>query len=173
MYESILKGYKFDSINLSQFISKGKGVCFHFAGFTYRLLNSLGVDCKQLDSLGDEQTISGHSFNVVNIDGKSYFLDNTWLSYEIQNGSVFSLAESNNFLESNDKFGHENYKDIIDEYNCDEYDREEIFNSINKVVNWNNNYIIHLHSLRDLFRKHILRKEKCVAKKIEDAIPRR
>ena len=176
MYEEIKTRSNNEDINLAQFISRGRGVCRHFASFTEYILNSLGVKCEKLDSLGDSQlddNPEGHAFNIVKINGKSYFLDNTWIVDEIQNGLVYSLAESNNFLSSNKNFGHEDYKDVLDDYNCDDYSRQEIIDSINRVINWNNNYTIYPQALRDLFRKYILKREKSVAEKIEEAIPRR
>ena len=65
------------------------------------------------------------------------------------------------------------YEDALSDYRCEGYDREEIRKSINRVLNWNQNYKIHPQNLRDLFRKYILKKEKSVDQKIEDAIPRR
>lgn len=176
MYEKSKIAAINEDINLAQFISRGNGVCRHFASFTEYILNSLGVKCEKLDSLGDSQlddNPEGHAFNIVKINGKSYFLDNTWIVDDIQNGLVYSLAESNNFLSSNKNFGHEDYKDVLDDYNCDDYSRQEIIDSINRVINWNNNYTIYPQALRDLFRKYILKREKSVAEKIEEAIPRR
>ena len=161
-----------EDISLPQFVSRGRGVCRHFASFTEYILNSLGVKCERLDSynLNGEE---GHSFNLVEIQGKSYFLDNTWISEKNQIGLLSSLAESNDFLTSNEKFGHEDYKHILDGYNCENYERKKIIDSVNRVINWNNIYVIHPQALRDLFRKYILKKEKSVAERIEDAIPRR
>ena len=83
------------------------------------------------------------------------------------------MAESTNYLTSNEVFGHEDYEDAVSEFQCLNYDRQEIYDSVNRVVNWNNNYIIHSQAIRDLFKKYILKKEKSVAERIEDAIPRR
>jgi len=176
MYEKINQNMDFDDINLAQFVSRGTGVCRHFAHFTKHLLNSLGIDCEKVDSLGNYQDnveVEGHSFNVVTINGIMYFLDNTWLAGRIQNGEVESLDQSTDFLTSNAVFGHEEYEDALSDYRCEGYDREEIRKSINRVLNWNQNYKIHPQNLRDLFRKYILKKEKSVEQKIEDAIPRR
>lgn len=176
MYEKAIKREEFEDINLTQFISVGKGVCRHFASFTKYILNSLEIECEELSSLGDyynNPDSEGHAFNVVKINGKSYFLDNTWLAETIQSGQISSLAESSNFLSSNEIFGHKEYEDVLLDYQCDNYDREEIKRSVNRAMQWNNNYKIHLSSLKDLFRKHILKKEKSIEDKIEEAIPRR
>ena len=151
-------------------------MCRHFAHFTKHLLNSLGIECEKVDSLGNYQDnveVEGHSFNVVTINGIMYFLDNTWLAGRIQSGEIESLDQSTDFLTSNAVFGHEEYEDVLGDYCCEEYDREEIRKSINQVLNWNRNYKIHPQNLRDLFRKYILNKEKTVQQKIEDAIPGR
>lgn len=176
MYEESKSKSNIEDINLFQFISMGKGVCRHFASFTEYILNSLGIDCKKLDSLGNYYegcNLEGHAFNVVNIDGKAYFLDNTWIAESVQKGLIHSLSESSDYLRSNEEFGHTDYDDVISEYQCESYDRQEINDSVDRVIRWNNNYIIHPNALRDLFRRHILKKEKSVAEKIEEAIPRR
>lgn len=176
MCEKSNKREDFDDINLTQFISSGKGVCRHFASFTKYLLNSMNIVCERINSDGDYYNNSeaeGHAFNVVKIDGKMYFLDNTWLAGRIQAGEIRSLAESSDFLTSNNTFGHEEFADALEDYKCEDYNRQEINNSINRVVNWNQNYKIHLSALRDLFRKHILKKEKNIEERIEEAIPRR
>ena len=176
MYEENKTKSNVEDVNLFQFISRGKGVCRHFASFTEYILNSLGIDCKRLDSLSDyneDYNSEGHSFNVVTIDGKSYFLDNTWIVESIQKGIIHSLSESKDYLRSNEEFGHTDYIDILSEHHCESYNRQEINDSVNRVIKWNDNYVIHPNALRDLFRKHILKKEKSVAEKIEEAIPRR
>ena len=176
MYEKSIKKEDFEEINLLQFVSRGKGVCRHFASFTKYLLNSMNIECEKIDADGDYYNNSeaeGHAFNVVKIDGKMYFLDNTWLAGQIQAGEIHSLAESSDFLTSNNTFGHEEFSDALEDYKCEDYNRQEINNSVNRVMGWNQNYKIHPAALRDLFRKHILKKEKNIEEKIEDAIPRR
>lgn len=176
MYEQSNKREDFEDINLTQFISVGKGVCRHFASFTKYLLNSLGVECERVNANGDyynNPDVEGHAFNVVKIDGKMYFLDNTWLTGRIQTGEIHSLSESSDYMTSNTEFGHNDYEDALDDYVCESYNRDEIQKSVERVLNWNKNYIIHPGALRDLFRKHILRKEMSIDEKIENAIPRR
>ena len=175
MCEKIMSNVEFEDINLAQFIIKGKGVCRHFAKFTEYILNSLGIDCETLNSLGGylENSLGGHAFNVVKINGKSYFLDNTWIVEAIQKGLISSLSESTDFLTSNEEFGHEDYKDVVSEYKCESYNRQEIEESVRRVMKWNDNYTIYLEALKDLFRKHILKREKSVSERIESAIPRR
>lgn len=159
-------------INLTQFVTSGKGVCRHFASFTKYLLNSLDIECERVDANGNFD-VEGHSFNVATIDGKMYFLDNTWLAGRMQSGEIQSLAESSDYLTSIVDFGHEDYKDELENYVCESCDREEINKSVARVLNWNKNYIIHPTALRDLFRKHVLKKKSSVEQKIETAIPRR
>lgn len=151
-------------------------MCRHFASFTEYILNSLGIDCKLLESDGpsdEDSNSNGHAFNVVNIDGKSYFLDITWVVESIQKGLIHSLSESSDFLRSNEEFGHEDYNDALSNYQCDSYNRQEIDESVDRVIRWNNNYVIHPNALRDLFRKYILKKEMSVSDRINEAIPRR
>lgn len=176
LYEKNTKDLDSKDINLTQFVTSGKGVCRHFASFTKYLLNSLGVECERVNADGDyygNSSIEGHAFNVVKIDGKMYFLDNTWLAGRMQTGKIHSLAESTDYLASNTDFGHEDYKNELEDYECESYNREEINNAVIRVLNWNQNYKIHPTALRDLFRKHILKKEMSIDQKIENAIPRR
>lgn len=128
-----------------------------------------------IDAYGDYNNpeSEGHAFNVVKIDGKMYFLDNTWLAGQIHAGEIHSLAESSNFLTANNTFGHKEFSNVLEDYKCEDYNRQEINNSVNRIMDWNQNYKIHPTALRDLFRKYILKKEKNIEEKIEDAIPRR
>lgn len=176
LYEKNTKGSDTKDINLTQFVTSGKGVCRHFASFTKYLLNSLDIECEKVDANGDyysNSNVEGHAFNVVKIDGKMYFLDNTWLAGRMQAGEIHFLAESTDYLASNTDFGHEDYKDELEDYECESYNREEINNAVARVLNWNQNYKIHPTALRDLFRKYILKKEMSIDQKIENAIPRR
>ena len=175
IYEKNESNKDIDDITLNQFISRGMGVCRHFAKFTKYILESLEIECEILESFGDTTNNNsiGHAFNVVTIEGKKYFIDNTWIVENMQKGIIHSLAESSDFLTSNEIFGHEDYNDIVSQYQCKNYDRQKINDSVNRVINWNNNYTIHAQALRDLFKKYILRKQKSVEERIEDAIPRR
>ena len=170
--------YNFPEINMAQFLSGEKGVCRHFASFFEYVLNSLGVECEIVDAPENHpidmyNDSRGHAFNIVKIKGKQYFIDVTWITELMRAGIINSLDESNDFLASNKLFGHDKYSDVISKYHCETYDRDEIKESVNRVINWNSNYIIHAQALRDLFKKHILKKEKSVADKINYAIPRR
>ena len=170
--EKMINDENVKDINLAQFISKGKGVCRHFADFTKHLLNSLGIECetiKAFDNFGND----GHAFNVVKINNNMYFIDNTWLTGQIHEGIISSPEQSFNFLTSNTTFGHEEYSNALNNYQCEYYPREDIIKSINTVLTWNQNYKIHAQALKDLFRKHILKKQKNTEAMIEQAIPRR
>lgn len=174
MYNKEIKDEESDEINLSQLISRKKGLCRHFASFTKYFLNSLGIECERVDAFGDSiETPNGHAFNTVKIDDKLYFIDTTWIIGEMQNGTIQSLAESSNYLSSNNDFHHEAYGDEISAYECETYDRQEINESVKRVMNWGRIYIIHFQALKDLFRRYKLKKENSVAEKIEDAIPGR
>ena len=161
-----------DYINLFDLINNGNGICDTFASLTKYLLESFNIKCERVDYYSSEPG-KGHAFNVVEIDGVSYFLDNTWVVCSYENKSIRSLSESSDFLRSNKDFGHEEYADTLDKYSCETYDRQEIEDSVNRVMGWNKNYTIYPQALRDLFRKHVLKREKSIEEKIEDAIPRR
>lgn len=153
-------------INLLQFVSKGEGVCRHFASFTKCFLNSLGIECEKINGVN-------HSFNVVKIDGKMYFLDNTWLTCRMQNKEIKTLSESSDFLRSNISFGHDEYSTMLQEYNCEEYDRNKIDESVSRVMSWRKNYQIHIQALKDLLRKYGIRNKNSISDRIVAAIPRR
>lgn len=164
-------------INLTEFITSRKGVCRDYAAFTKYLLNSLNVECEVLqtetDFYYDHTMDEGHAFNLVKIKEKEYFLDNTWLAESMQSGQIQTLAESPYFLSSNADFQHEDYKTVLDRYNCETMDRNLVSQSENKVLNWNKNYVIHPQAIKDLFRKHIMKKQMTVENQIESAIPSR
>ncbi|MBQ6841017.1 MAG: transglutaminase domain-containing protein [Bacilli bacterium] len=160
-------------INTTQFISLGKGVCRHFSEFTRYILNSLGIKCRNVHAPSYKNPNSWHAFNVVVLDGKEYFLDNTWLAEKAQAYMVSSLSEASDFLTSMEKFNHNEYYDTVRLYLCEQYDRQEIAKSEDRVLDWGPNYVIHRSALQDLFRKYILKKPQSVEEKIEDAIPRR
>ncbi|MBQ9318227.1 MAG: hypothetical protein IJR82_01155 [Bacilli bacterium] len=175
MYRKIIANIEFEDIDLTQFLIKGKGVCKHFAKFTEYVLNSVGIDCKTLESYGEysDNCFAGHAFNIVTINGQSSYLDTTWIVEKLQNGLISSLSESSDFLTSNEEFGHEDYEDVISEYKCVSYNRQEIEKSVSRVMKWSGNYTICPQALRDLFRKYILKIEKNVYERIEKAVPRR
>lgn len=177
VYEKIKAKEDVELINLTDFIISRRGVCRDYAAFTKYLLNSLNVECKVLETGSefyyDHSVDEGHAFNLVKISGKEYFLDNTWLVETLQLGQIHSLAESPYFLTSNADFQHDEYKSILDNYHCETMDRNEINQSTTRVLNWNKNYVIHPQALKDLFRKHIMKKQMTVENQIEDAIPGR
>lgn len=162
-------------INLTQLIALRKGVCRHFASFTKYILNSMGVECDIVSADGNINDVesNGHAFNVVKINGKMYFLDNTWIINRFENKTIESIVESSDYLTSNEDFHHEDYVEELGKFQCETYDRKEISESIKRVLNWQRVYVIHLQALKDLFRKHMLKKDKSVADIIEDAIPGR
>ena len=106
------EGNDFKDVNPSEVVKSGKGVCRHFASLTKKILNSLGVECECITAY-DKNYEEGHVFNVVTIDGKSYFLDNTWLIDSIKANPNWGLTTSKNFLRSNHNFGHEEYRSVI------------------------------------------------------------
>ena len=171
------RGNNVDIINLTEFITSRKGVCRDYAAFTKYLLNSLNVECDVVETdtefYYDHSMDEGHAFNIVKINEKQHFIDNTWIAETLQTGQVQSLDESPFFLSSGDDFEHDDYKVILDRYNCETIDRESVVQSTNRVLNWNKNYFIHPQALKDLFRKHIMKKQMTVESQIEDAIPSR
>ena len=129
-------------------------------------MNSLGIECERIDGYD-------HAFNVVKINGKMYFLDNTWLAERIQDGEIRTLSESSDLLRSNASFEHSEYEYILQIYECEEYDRRQIDDSVKRVMSWRKNYKIHIEALKDLFRKYKIKNTDSVENRIESAIPRR
>ena len=154
------------NINLLELLQRGRGVCRHFARLTKCLLNAFGVECELVDG-------HDHVFNVVKVNGKMCFLDTTWVLCNMHDGVCHSLAESTDFLRSRENFDHEEYKEVLEEYNCVDYDRNEINESVKRVMGWRKNYQIHFQSLKDLLMKYLKKKEMTVEERIETAISRR
>lgn len=120
-YDKKLKGTGQTPIRtFYDFASQGVGVCRDYAALTEYLLNKIGIKCEYIGSytyayendkdipekikysdttgqIMDEKYI-GHAFNLVYIDNKPYFLDNTWINRGER------LFESENFLVSTDTF---------------------------------------------------------------------
>lgn len=169
--------YKYSRIepdlNSVQFITIGKGVCRHFSAFTKYILNSLGIVCLDVHAVSYKKRSEGHAFNVVKINGREYFLDNTWLAEKLQTKMVSSLSQASDFLTSEENFKHDEYMDTVRLFLCEQYDRTEIDESVERVLEWGPNYIVHRSALKDLFNKYIIKKTKSIEERIEDAIPRR
>lgn len=144
-YEKLLDGTGETPIrNFYDFVSQGVGVCRDYANITEYLLNKIGIKCEYISSesydyqsdkdipgkikysditgkIMDEKYF-GHAFNLVYIDNKPYFLDNTW----IDRGE--KLSDSENFLVSTDTFmkTHGKYVEVKN-YEClEDYSRYDI-----------------------------------------------
>ncbi len=179
-YENIKKNFNSNNwqdesiINLTEFMTRRKGVCGDYAIFTQHLLRQLNIECEVLSTdfvffeTHPEQL--GHAFNLVRIDGYEYFLDITWLAESMRSGEIKSLADSPYFLSSNEDFGHDIYKSILDNYHCKTMDKELIRASIRRVASWKENYVIHKEALKDLFKKYLMKQEVPIEKQIENAI---
>ena len=146
--------------NIYTILKRGTGVCRDYANITSYLLNKLGVECKDVSSLNSDKvdinaiapvegTVGGHQFNVVSIDGIDYFLDNAWE----RNGA--SLWKSDYFLVSKELFkkSHSQYP-AIDMYDCPKtYPRDKIQESLNRIMHYENNYIIKDEQLSKLLKQ--------------------
>lgn len=130
--------------NFYELSSIGVGVCHDYAKLTEYLLKKIGMECKYIasetydyqkdikipgkvkinPSNGQvlDRKYQSHAFNLVYIDDKPYFLDNTWIEKETK------LYTSENFLVSTDTFfkTHGDYVEVKN-YDCPEdYSRYDI-----------------------------------------------
>ena len=157
---------------MPEFLSMGKGVCRHYADFTEYFLESFGIKCDRINVF-DDNGDNGHAINIVELDGHYYFLDNTWLASNIQEGHEESIEDSENFLQSNNTFGHFKYAKALRKYRCEQYDRDKIADSILRVMKWNDDYHIHFEDIKDMFMCYLLNKEPSTKMRISAAIPGR
>ena len=157
---------------MPEFLSMGRGVCRHYADFTEYFLESYGIKCDRINVF-DDNGDNGHAINIVELDGHYYFLDNTWLASNIQDGKEASIEESENFLQSNNTFGHFKYAKALRKYRCEQYDRDKITDSILRVMKWNDDYHIHFDDIKDMFMSYLLNKEPSTKMRINAAIPGR
>ena len=129
----------------------GVGVCRDYANITAYLLNRLGVRCEYVVAYNyDKYNKPGHAFNVVYLDEKPYFLDNTW-----ETGGLF--CDSHHFLVSYEEF--KKYHSImapdidfeIHREDCQStYHRFYVNNSEYKIEKYASNYIISEEQLKKL-----------------------
>ena len=79
-------------------IIKKNVVCHGYASLFYRLMLELGVDCRALSGdandfvTGPNSGDDDHSWNIVKLDGKWYYVDTTWDANTFEAG--YSLAQS-------------------------------------------------------------------------------
>lgn len=128
----------------------GVGVCRDYANITAYLLNRLGVRCEYVVAKNFEEWKPGHAFNIVYLDEKPYFLDNTW-----ETGGLF--CESHHFLVSYEEF--KKYHSImapdidfeIHREDCQStYHRFYVNSSEYKIEKYVSNYIISEEQLKKL-----------------------
>lgn len=103
--DSIVYDYEvYDNDNLTiqyadyilKYAFEGTGCCSTYAGLVSMMLNEMGIDCYTLS--GDN-----HVWNLVELDGYSYWLDATWIDTgwnEYLDDSPYYMTSSENFLES-------------------------------------------------------------------------
>ena len=137
------------------------GVCENYAVLAKYLLNRISIKC-EYNSSGDRSFGGGawrgpvsHAWNYVYIEDKPYYFDATWISEAIKpqllDGKVYyPLAEDNlsivpYYLLSRDSFykTHSSYSFeslLVDAE--EDYDRQKIKESIDRIKSWNKNYVI-------------------------------
>ena len=129
-------------------LKDGVGVCGDYATITAYLLNRLGIKCEYVVAKNFEEWKPGHAFNIVYLDNKPYFLDNTW-----EKGNLF--ATSKHFLVSFEEF--KKYHSIgtpdidyeIGREDCQyTYSRSDILESEDKIEEYASNYVISEEQLK-------------------------
>lgn len=73
-----------DSWNLYNAFIKSKGVCVGYAKTFQYLCGQLGVECSVVvgDAVNSDGETEAHMWNVAKVDGKWYYFDPTWDSYD-------------------------------------------------------------------------------------------
>ena len=104
------------------------GICEGIANATTMLLNNPSFDVNVRSAFG-----SKHVWNVVQIDGKFYFLDNTWAITRNENQYEEALKaksfDSNYFLFGSDKaniIGHHVADSVLPEVESSDYSKDKI-----------------------------------------------
>ena len=69
-----------DNQNICSVFIGGESVCSGYAKATQYLLNKLGIECITVSGMVDTRTTSDakHSWNLVQCNGKYYYIDTTW-----------------------------------------------------------------------------------------------
>jgi len=141
-----------DKIRASfDFLKDGKGVCIDYAAFFKHIMTNLNIHCEMIISFPKNEE-EGHAFNVIIINGIKYFIDVTWIAGQFENGEVSSIEESEYYLASNEKFEHNKYL-VNSNLICEEFNRYEIKNSVERVLGWKDNYSISFGALKDLIKR--------------------
>lgn len=92
--------------NLYGGLTQGKCVCAGYADILRNALACRGVECKYIQGWPKDKEKAGHAWNQVNINGKWFNLDLTWLNEEIRN----SPEIPNNLLKLDEEFlDHQEY----------------------------------------------------------------
>lgn len=131
-----------------QLAKLGIGVCRDYARLTKYFSNKVGIKCDYIGSetydyerdknipgkikyhkkngRPVESKYIGHAFNIVYIDGKSFYLDNTWIDEDID------LNRSASFLVSTETFSKSHGEYIeVKKHDCpQDYSREDIYRTV-------------------------------------------
>ena len=83
-----------------------KTVCQGYAMLTYKMLTEAGIKCRIISGKADNGSeIESHAWNLVNLNGKWYYLDTTW--DDGTNSYKYFLIGSNKM--SRDHFGNDRF----------------------------------------------------------------
>lgn len=123
--------------NLYELLKSRSGQCNQFSELVKSLLNHLGIKCEIVGGQSKYNWREGHSWNVVNILGKEYFLDVTWIINEFETNKIQSIEESINCLTDNFcfKICHGDFMSDVNNV-CLYYPRREIKSSIARINSW-------------------------------------
>lgn len=107
---------KYDDINFNSLLKSlsGKGVCYHYAILTNKLLNKVGI--KSYLVSGYTKAGLGHEWLNIYLDDKWYGLDPTWIKFEGRSNTLRNTKTCRYFmveLKENNYFYTEHIEDVL------------------------------------------------------------
>lgn len=107
---------EYNDINFNSLLKSmsGKGVCYHYAILTNKLLNKVGI--KSYLVSGYTKAGLGHEWLNVYLDGKWYGLDPTWIEFEGRSNTLRRTGKCAYFiveLKENSSFYKEHIEDVL------------------------------------------------------------
>lgn len=89
-------------------------VCQGFASLFYRIMLTLGIDCRHVGGKSTPESTGGHAWNIVQADGLYYLVDTTWDSVRRMNENNAGQPSQGNIwfmLGTNSRYSERVYDD--------------------------------------------------------------